>query len=289
MLCEVEGFILSETSYGETSKIINVWTKKYGVIGIMCKGAKSLKSKNRVSTMRFSYAKFNIYLKQGKLSTLVSADVINPLKKIRSDITLIGYLSYLTELTEQVIKQNNDLLLFDDFINSVLKIEDGLDPLVITNILEIKYLEKLGVLFNLDECVVCGSKNNIVTINADKGGFICFNCLSNEVIVDKKVIKISAKTGENIEELYKSISKMYELNNIEIDDGEILTNIRHKQQIDEAIKSINEVKNTINSHMPVDIIEIYLKQVLADLGKITGDDISEDIINEIFSKFCLGK
>lgn len=190
MLCEVEGFILSETSYGETSKIINVWTKKYGVIGIMCKGAKSLKSKNRVSTMRFSYAKFNIYLKQGKLSTLVSADVINPLKKIRSDITLIGYLSYLTELTEQVIKQNNDSLLFDDFINSILKIEDGLDPLVITNILEIKYLEKLGVLFNLDECVVCGSKNNIVTINADKGGFICFNCLSNEVIVDKKVIKM---------------------------------------------------------------------------------------------------
>ena len=190
MLCEVEGFILSETSYGETSKIINVWTKKYGVIGIMCKGAKSLKSKNRVSTMRFSYAKFNIYLKQGKLSTLVSADVINPLKKIRSDITLIGYLSYLTELTEQVIKQNNDLLLFDDFINSILKIEDGLDSLVITNILEIKYLEKLGVLFNLDECVVCGSKNNIVTINADKGGFICLNCLSNEVIVDKKVIKM---------------------------------------------------------------------------------------------------
>ena len=56
-----------------------------------------------------------------------------------------------------------------------------------------------------------------------------------------------------------------------------------------AIKSINAVKDTIDNHMPVDIIEIYLKQVLADLGKITGDDISEDIINEIFSKFCLGK
>lgn len=107
--------------------------------------------------------------------------------------------------------------------------------------------------------------------------------------INKKVLKISAKTGENIEELYKSISEMYQLNNIEIDDGEIITNIRHKQQIDEAIKSINEVENTINNHMPIDIIEIYLKQVLSDLGKITGDDISEDIINEIFSKFCLGK
>ena len=107
--------------------------------------------------------------------------------------------------------------------------------------------------------------------------------------INKKVLKISAETGENIEELYKSISEMYQLNNIEIDDGEIITNIRHKQQIDEAIKSINEVENTINNHMPIDIIEIYLKQVLSDLGKITGDDISEDIINEIFSKFCLGK
>ena len=82
---------------------------------------------------------------------------------------------------------------------------------------------------------------------------------------------------------------MNKINDIELDDGEIVTNIRHKGQIDEAIKSLNEVKNTIKNHMPIDITEIYLKQVLADLEKITGDDISEDIINEIFSKFCLGK
>ena len=82
---------------------------------------------------------------------------------------------------------------------------------------------------------------------------------------------------------------MYQINDIEIDDGEILTNIRHKNQIDEAINSINQTRDTISNNMPVDIIEIYLKQVLSDLGKITGDDITEDIINEIFSKFCLGK
>ena len=190
MLSEVEGFILSETSYGETSKIINVFTKEYGVIGIMCKGAKSLKSKNRVATLRFTYAKFNIFLKQGKLSNLVSADIINPLKNIRSDITLISYISYLTELTEQVIKQSNNNLMYDYFIEAILKIENGLDPLVITNILEIKYLEQLGVMFNLDECVLCGSKQGIVTIDADKGGYICLNCLTNELIVDKKVIKM---------------------------------------------------------------------------------------------------
>ena len=222
VLREVEGFILTETPYGETSKIINVFTKDYGIIGIMCKGAKSLKSKNRVSTMRLNYAKFNIYYKKGKLSTLVSADILNPLKKIKSDIVLISYLNYLAELTNQVIKQSNNLAIYDEFIAAILKIEEGLDPLVITNILEIKYLAELGVLFSLDECVMCGSKTSIATIDADKGGFICLNCLTNEVIVDKKVIKMlrmyyyvniksisNIKVEDNIKDVINKFLDMY--------------------------------------------------------------------------------
>ena len=222
MLREVEGFILTETPYGETSKIINVFTKDYGIIGIMCKGAESLKSKNRVSTMRLNYAKFNIYYRKGKLSTLVSADILNPLKKIKSDIVLISYLNYLAELTNQVIKQSNNLAIYDEFIAAILKIEEGLDPLVITNILEIKYLAELGVLFSLDECVICGSKTSIATIDADKGGFICLNCLTNEVIVDKKVIKMlrmyyyvniksisNIKVEDNIKDVINKFLDMY--------------------------------------------------------------------------------
>lgn len=190
-MLEVDGFVLSEIPYGESSKIINVLTREYGVIGIMCKGAKSLKNRYRVPTMRLSYSHFNIMYKENKLSTLVSADVINPFKLVKSDILLVSFLAYLTELTSQVVKQSNDIEnIYDDFIKTILKLEDGLDPIVLTNILEIKYLEYLGVLFNLDECVICGSKNNIATFDADKGGYICINCLTNEIIVDKKVIKM---------------------------------------------------------------------------------------------------
>ena len=190
-MLEVDGFVLSEIPYGESSKIINVLTKEYGVIGIMCKGAKSLKNRYRVPTMKLSYSHFNIMYKENKLSTLVSADVINPFKLVKSDILLVSFLAYLTELTSQVVKQSNDIEnIYDDFIKTILKLEDGLDPIVLTNILEIKYLEYLGVLFNLDECVICGSKNNIATFDADKGGYICINCLTNEIIVDKKVIKM---------------------------------------------------------------------------------------------------
>lgn len=190
-MLEVDGFVLSEIPYGESSKIINVLTREYGVIGIMCKGAKSLKNRYRVPTMKLSYSHFNIMYKENKLSTLVSADVINSFKLVKSDILLVSFLAYLTELTSQVVKQSNDIEnIYDDFIKTILKLEDGLDPIVLTNILEIKYLEYLGVLFNLNECVICGSKNNIATFDADKGGYICINCLTNEIIVDIKVIKM---------------------------------------------------------------------------------------------------
>lgn len=188
MLKEVEGIIVREIPYGETSKIIHVYTIE-GIISIMCKGAKSLKSPFRATTLKFTYGKFNIYYKENKLLTLSSVDIINPLSKIKNDIVLLSYLNYMTELTTQVLKQTTDNL-YEDFINAILKIELGLDPLVIANILEIKYLDNLGVGLNLDSCVSCGSKVNIITIDGDRGGYICSNCYQNEMIVDKKTIEL---------------------------------------------------------------------------------------------------
>lgn len=189
MIKEVIGFIMSEVPYGETSKIINVITKD-GMIGIMCKGAKSLKSKNRSTTLRFTYAKFNIYYKENKLSTLIDSEIINDLSLIKNDIILISYLNYLTELTSQVIKDNFDSSIYDLFITAIEKINNNLNPMVITNILEIKYLDYLGVSLNLDCCNICGSKEKIVTIDGDVGGLVCQNCYHNEKIVSLKNIQM---------------------------------------------------------------------------------------------------
>ena len=188
MLKEIEGIIIREIPYGETSKIIHVYTNE-GVISIMCKGAKSLKSPFRATTLKFTYGRFNIYYKENKLSTLSSVDVINPLSKIKNDITLLSYVNYITELTTQVLKQTTDNI-YEDYINAILKIESGLDPLIIANILEIKYLDYLGVGLNLDSCVSCGAKVGIITIDGDRGGYICNKCYQNEIIVDKKTIEL---------------------------------------------------------------------------------------------------
>ena len=105
----------------------------------------------------------------------------------------------------------------------------------------------------------------------------------------KPVIKISAKTKEGIEELYQKIAEMFQFNKIEIGTGSIVTNVRHKNQIHKAVESIKEAEEVLERGLPVDLISVPIKQSLEELSSITGENVSEDIIAEIFSKFCLGK
>ena len=191
MIKKLEGIVISETNYGDSSKIINVLTKEFGIIGMMAKGAKSLKSKLRCGTDRFSYGCFQVYYKENKLSLLSSVDIINPFRNIKNDIELVSYLNYIVELTSQVAKQHYDETLFDNMINTILKIEEGLNPLIMTNILETKYLDYLGVGLNFDACVKCGSTLNIVTLDGDAGGYLCNKCLTqNNYLINPKSIQL---------------------------------------------------------------------------------------------------
>lgn len=107
--------------------------------------------------------------------------------------------------------------------------------------------------------------------------------------INKPKIKLSALKKDGIGQLYKEISEMFRLGEIIIDDSVTVTNERHKEIIKNAQKNTNDSINSIDKNMPVDIIQISIKQTLEELGKITGNTVSEDIIDEIFKKFCLGK
>ena len=107
--------------------------------------------------------------------------------------------------------------------------------------------------------------------------------------VTDNVISISALNNYGIDKLYEKISDLFDLNEINLDNEVLITNIRQKNLISKAIEDVNNTRNSISNNMPVDIIAISVKEILEDLGKITGEEVREDIINEIFSKFCLGK
>lgn len=102
-------------------------------------------------------------------------------------------------------------------------------------------------------------------------------------------INMSTLKEIGIEELYQKITDLFQLNEINIDNEIVITNIRHKNLITKAIENVKKSKETMKQKMPIDIIAICIKDILEDLGQITGEEVSEDIINEIFAKFCLGK
>ena len=103
------------------------------------------------------------------------------------------------------------------------------------------------------------------------------------------IIEISALNNIGIDKLYSKITKLFELNEINVDNDLVITNIRHKNLITKSIESIEKTKDIIEKNMPIDIVAVYIKDILEDLGNITGEYVTEEIINEIFSKFCLGK
>ncbi len=185
----VEGFVLSTINYGESSKILHILTKKLGLISVISKGSLKEKSKLRTVSSVLTYGVFHIYYKKDKLSTLISADVKNYLLNIKSDIEKLGYATYLTDLTKNVYKSSESDSIYDIFISSILKIEEGFNPIIITNIVEIKYLSFLGVGLYLDGCVVCNIPN-VVSISHEKGGYVCFRHRTNEPLYDEAVLKM---------------------------------------------------------------------------------------------------
>ena len=133
------------------------------------------------------------------------------------------------------------------------------------------------------------NKKSIILLNKSD-----LNCILKEnderfTNISDNILKISALEGNGLEELYDLIAKMFSLNEINLDNDVIITNIRHKNLISKAIENVKEARKTIEENMPVDIVAIFIKNILEDLGNITGEFVTDDIINEIFSKFCLGK
>lgn len=187
---EFEGIIISETNYSESSKILNVLTDKHGLIGIMSKGCRNMKSKLRGVSRKLVYGKFNVYYKPNGLSTLISIDVINSFKETIMDLEKISYASFILDITYQVLRQNEECEIYELLKDTLLKLEEGLPPLPLTNILELKLLEFLGVSPNLDSCSICGTTKSIVTLSSEQGGYICKECYNNEYLVSEKTIKM---------------------------------------------------------------------------------------------------
>ena len=181
------------------------------------------------------------------------------------------------------IRETNDIIEKIGIDKSIKAVEDA--DLTIAIIDASKKLEKE----DKEILEILRDKKGIVVLNKTDKEIVINSSEIREFVLNKEIIAISALNKTGIDLIYNKISDMYNLDEIGIDDSLTITNERHKKEIMNMKENIEKAKKAIEEKMPIDIITININGILEDIGNITGEGTSEDIINEIFKKFCLGK
>ena len=104
-----------------------------------------------------------------------------------------------------------------------------------------------------------------------------------------RVIRTSTVDNRGIDELEETVKNMFFRGQLKSSNEVVITNIRHKEALQEAFDSLKLVKKSIEDGMPEDFYSIDLMSAYASLGRIIGEEVDDDLVEEIFSKFCLGK
>ena len=138
----------------------------------------------------------------------------------------------------------------------------------------------------------------IIKLINDKQAIILVNKSDMDTVINidelkkdsnRDVILFSAKNGEGMDQLEEEIRNMFYSGKVTYNDQVYITNARHKEALENALESLKQVKNSVDAGMPEDFYSIDLMDAYTYLGLIIGESVEDDLVNEIFSKFCMGK
>lgn len=185
-MLKTEGIVIGETRYKDTSKIINLYTRKLGKVSVMAQGAIKPKSQLLATTQPFSYSEFQ--LRKGRnFYYILQADLLDSFYPIRDSMERIGYGFYMLELLSKSTpdeEENEKLFLL---LKNGLKVLSSLDKDFLKYIVayELKYISFLGYRPYIDRCVVCNEelkdKKDNMKFSKNLGGVLCPNCFINDI------------------------------------------------------------------------------------------------------------
>lgn len=132
------------------------------------------------------------------------------------------------------------------------------------------------------KCIVLLNKSDLKQKITEKD-------LQDKLNRDTIIIKTSTKENTGIDEFEDTVKKMFFKGDINLNDELIITNMRHKEKLIDAYESLKQVKKSLEDRMPEDFYSIDLMSAYSSLGSIIGEEVEDDLVNEIFSKFCMGK
>lgn len=180
MLQKCEGIVIRTTDYGETNKIITLYTREWGKLGVMARGAKKPNSRLSSITQLFTHGYFLVQRGTG-LGSVQQGEMITSLRGIGEDIFLTAYASYIVELTDKCTEEKKpNPFQFELLFQTLNYMNEGYDSDVLMNIYEMKMLNVLGLYPILNHCSVCGSTDGHFSFSIREGGLICHLCLAKD-------------------------------------------------------------------------------------------------------------
>lgn len=230
-IIKIRGIVVKETLYSESSKILKVFNKELGIISVMSKGCRKPKSALKEGSSVLVMGDFDISYKDKGISNLVGVSNIKHFKNIilnYKDIEKKMYAFSILELTEQILTQKTLQKeeveeIYEIMTSSITKIDELYNPMVIFDIVLLKYLDYLGVMPCLDCCVGCGSKE-VLTLSSQTGGFVCSSCHEGEKVINNKGLKLirmlscvdiskikNLDVGDEMIDVHQFIEEYYEM------------------------------------------------------------------------------
>lgn len=177
MLQKVEGIVLRTVDYGETHKIVTVYTHELGKVALMARGAKKPKSRFASACQPFVQAVFIFQHTRG-IGSLNSADIVESYRYIRSDLMKTAYASYCAELLDKLTEDREPNAPLYDLLHNVFQHmnEDG-DPEILVRLFETKMLYVTGTAPVLHACVNCGNMEEPLGFSLSHAGVLCRDCI----------------------------------------------------------------------------------------------------------------
>ncbi len=198
MMQKVEGIVIRTMDYGESNKIVTLFTRELGKIGVMSRGAKKPKSRLAAVSQLFIYGTFLFQKSQG-LGTLNQAEIIDSFRDVRKDLFRASYATYMVEMTDKLTEERQpNPSLFELLYQMLHYLNEGVDADVLLRIFEIKMLAVAGIRPQLDECASCGSTDVPVAFSIRDAGFLCKRCVHK----DERAYHLSAHSARLLRLFY---------------------------------------------------------------------------------------
>lgn len=194
MLIRLQGIVMRAREYGESNKIVTIFSESHGKISFVARGAKKPRSRYGAVTEPFTMALFVCFQSSAKsMPTLSSADLLESNYALRSDLLLTSVGAYWMELANKLLEEREpDPFLYHLFIESFAKLQEKKDADILTRIIELAFLRKAGYQPVFDHCVDCGREEQLRHVSVIRGGMLCTSHHSR----DPRAIRISPQTGK---------------------------------------------------------------------------------------------